>query len=237
MTTAVPAPKVTNYQGNSKVAQENAAAEAEANAERVPAKKIEGVSVVKAKKPLGSRIKDSFGGQDAKSVGSFVVMEVLLPGARDILFDIVKESAHRFLYGDGARRNTNGGSSSIVGSGSRIRTTNYSTMSASPIVGSSRASNNAPSTLSQRDRNLFDFSNLIFPEQDMALEVIERLGDAIDEFGIVTVADFYDFIGQTGNGFTDQKHGWNTQAFQGAEVKRARGGGYFLSLPTPREIG
>jgi hypothetical protein len=236
MSSAAPAPKVTNYQGNSKIAQENAAAEAEATTERVPAKKIEGVSVVKAKKPLGSRIKDSFGGQDAKSVGSFVVMEVLLPGARDILFDIVKESAHRFLYGDGARRNTNSGSSSIVGSGSRIRTTNYSTMSAIPIVGS-RASNNSPSTLSQRDRSLFDFSNLIFPEQDMALEVIERLGDAIDEFGIVTVADFYDFIGQTGNGFTDQKHGWNSQAFQGAEVKRARGGGYYLNLPTPREIG
>jgi hypothetical protein len=236
MSSAAPAPKVTNYQGNSKVAQENAAAIAEGEkAERTPVKKIEGVSVVKAKKPLGSRIKDSFGGQDAKSVGNFVVMEVLLPGARDILFDIVKESAHRFLYGDGARRgNTN--SSSIVGSGSRIRTTNYSTMSASPIVGS-RASNNAPSTLSQRDRSLFDFSNLIFPEQDMALEVIERLGDAIEEFGIVTVADFYDFIGQTGNGFTDQKHGWNAQAFQGAEVKRARGGGYFLNLPTPREIG
>jgi hypothetical protein len=71
----------------------------------------------------------------------------------------------------------------------------------------------------------------------MALEVVERLGDAINEFGIVTVADFYDFIGQTGNGFTDQKHGWNSQAFQGAEVKRARGGGYYLDLPTPREIG
>ncbi len=180
MSSAVPAPKVTNYQGNSKVAQENAAAEAEATAERVPAKKIEGVSVVKAKKPLGSRIKDSFGGQDAKSVGSFVVMEVLLPGARDILFDIVKESAHRFLYGDGARRNSN--SPSIGGGGSRIRTTNYSTMSASPLVGS-RAVNNAPSTLSQQQKAQFDFSNLIFPEQDMALEVIERLGDAIDQFG------------------------------------------------------
>lgn len=235
MSTAVPAPKVTNYQGNSKVAQENAAAEAEAKTERVPAKKIEGVSVVKAKKPLGSRIKDSFGGQDAKSVGNFIVMDVLLPGARDILFDIVKESAQRFLYGDGARRSGGGNSSSIVGSGSRIRTTNYSTMSASPIVGSRATSSPAP--ISQRDRSLFDFSNLIFAEQDMALEVIERLGDAIDEFGIVTVADFYDFIGQTGNGFTDQKHGWNSQAFQGAEVKRARGGGYFLNLPTPREIG
>jgi len=235
MSSAVPAPKVTNYQGNSKVAQENAAAEAEAKTERVPAKKIEGVSVVKAKKPLGSRIKDSFGGQDAKSVGNFVVMEVLLPGARDILFDIVKESAHRFLYGDGARRNTNSGTS-IGGGGSRIRTTNYSTMSASPLVGS-RAVNNAPSTLNQQQKALFDFSNLIFPEQDMALEVIERLGDAIDQFGIVTVADFYDFIGQTGNGFTDQKHGWNSQAFMGAEVRRARGGGYYLNLPAPREIG
>jgi hypothetical protein len=228
---AVPAPKVTNYQGNSKVAQENAAAEAEAETERVPAKKIEGVEVVKAKKPLGRRIRESFGGDDLKTVGKMLLVTVILPSAKDLLMDVVKEGGHRMIYGESSGRV--GSSPSIVGSGSRIRTTNYSTMSQSPLVVPKQQ---GITTLNSHERAMFDFSSLVFPEQNMALEVLERLNDAITEFGIVTVADFYDFIGQTGNGFTDQKHGWNVQAFQGAEVRRVRGG-FILNLPTPREIG
>lgn len=235
MSSAVPGPKVapTNYQGNSKVAQENAAAVAEAvEVERVPAKKIEGVEVVKAKPTLGSRFATTFGGDNLKTVGKSVFMEVLLPGARDMAFDMVKEFAHKALYGDTGRR-TSIGQQVVNGAASRIRTTNYSTMSQSPLVGSQSV---GITTLGAQEKARFDFSNLVFPDKAMAMEVIERMNDAITEFNIVTVADFYDFIGQTGNGFTDQKHGWNSQAFQGAELRSVRGG-FVLNLPTPREIG
>jgi hypothetical protein len=230
MSSAVPAPKVTNYQGNSKVAQENAAVSV-SEPERVPAKKIEGVTVVKTKKPLGSRIKESFGGQDLRTVGKVLAVTVLLPSAKDLMMKLIEEGGHRIIYGDSSR-GVSSSSQTIVGSGSRIRTTNYSAMTASPVVGSR---NNGPA-ISQSQNPGFDFSQFVFPEQDMALEVLEKLTDAIEEFNIVSVADFYDFIGQTGNGFTDQKYGWNIQAFAGAEVKRARGGGFFLNLPTPRAI-
>jgi hypothetical protein len=58
---------------------------------------------------------------------------------------------------------------------------------------------------------------------------------AIDEFGYVTVADLFDAIGETGNGFTDQKRGWDAQTFEQADVKSVRGG-YILDLPAPRQI-
>lgn len=232
MSTAVPAPKAPTNYGNSNAAKANAEAVAEAEkTERKPAKKIEGIKVVETKPTLGSRFAKVFAGENLKTIGKSVFMEILLPGARDIAFDMVKEGAHKALYGNSSTRSI--GQTVVNNAANRIRTTNYSTMSASPIVGTQQIG----MPLSSQDKAKFDFSRLVFQEQSMALEVLERLNDAITEFNIVTVADFYDFIGQTGNGFTDQKHGWNAQAFQGAEVRRAHGGGYVLNLPQPREIG
>lgn len=139
------------------------------------------------------------------------------------------------LYGDSVARRPLGTTigQQIVGStASRIRTTSYNTMSSSPVIQQQQQT-----LLTPQQKARFDFSTLVFADQAMALEVLTKLDDAINEFGVVTVADFYDAINEQGNGFTDQTHGWNRQAFQGAEVQRARGGGFVLALPTPREIG
>lgn len=234
MSTAIPTPPV-NYSGNSNAAKANAEAAQEPKEERKKMPKIEGIEVAKVKPSLGSRFAATFGGQNLKTVGKTVALEILLPGARDIVFDIVKESASRMLYGDSVRRTSAGTiGQQIVGStASRIRTTNYSTMSASPVITQQQQG----ALLTPQQKAKFDFSTLVFADQAMALEVLTKLDDAINEFGIVTVADFYDAINEQGNGFTDQTHGWNRQAFTGAEVQRARGGGFVLNLPTPREIG
>jgi hypothetical protein len=235
MTTEVPEQKAPVNYGNSNAAKANAQAITEAEkTERAPVKKIEGVQVIEKKPTLGSRFAKVFAGENLKTIGKGVVVEILLPGARDIVFDMIKEGTHKALYGNTSTRSTIG-ATVVQNAANRIRTTNYSTMSASPlIVGSQQVGQQA---LTSQEKAKFDFTRLIFPEHAMALEVLERLNDAIIEFNIVTVADFYDFIGQTGNGFTDQKHGWNAQAFAGAEVRRAHGGGYYLFLPQPREIG
>lgn len=232
MSTAVPptAGKV-NYGGNSKVAQENAAA-VEAKEERVPREKIEGVTVVETKPTLGSRFAKAFGGENLKTVGKSVILDVLLPGARDIAFDMIKEGAHRALYPGTTSRGTIG--QTIAGS--VIRGVNYSSISSGskPVIGSQSAV--GVTQLTAQEKAQFDFSRLVFPQEAMALEVLEKLHDAIQEFNVVPVADFYDFIGQTGNGFTDLKYGWNPQTFQGAHVRRVRGG-FILNLPAPKEIG
>lgn len=218
----------TPYQGNSKVAAAKASEAEESKDEVTRIKKIE-VNVVKVKKPLGKRIAESFGGQDLKGVGRFVALEVLLPGARDILFDVVKEGAHRALYGDSSRRQSSG--SSISSGGSRLRPTNYSSISSqSRIVGSS-ARSDQPS-MSSRERQMFDFSGLLIEDLGKAEEILMEMEAAIDEFGLVTVGDFYEAIGESGNGFTDRKFGWDAQAFEGATPKRVRGG-WILDIPTP----
>lgn len=235
MSSEVPAPKVINYQGNSKVDREVASEEA---VEREPSKlkKIEGVNVVKAKPSLGKRIKEGLTGDDAKTVGLYLLTGVFLPKMRDLAFDLIQEGAHRSLYGDGRKASGSTVGNGLVGTGTRIRQTNYGAPSSrSNIVGSVVQAAAAAPAFSQSERSNFDFSSLVFTDLAKAEEVLERLGAAIDEFNVVPVADFYDAIGVTGTGFTDMKFGWDRRNFSGAGISRVRNG-WVLELPAPREI-
>lgn len=221
--TETPTPK-TNYSGTKKAT--------ETLPEKVEARlqKIEGLSVVKTKPGIGKRIKESFGGQDLKSVGLYLVLEVMVPASRDLLFDLIKEGGHRAIYGDTSRRSSSG-TNSILG-GNRIRPTSYSSMSAPSLSGNRRPGD---TNLNPLNRPKFDFDEFVIGNREDAQEVLERMTDAIEEFGVVTVADFYDLMGVSGNGFTDQKMGWDAKGFNGVDVKKVREG-YILELPNPRGI-
>lgn len=228
MSTAVPGPKPSNYKGNSNVEKDIAAEEATPKL-----KKIEGITVVEKKASIGKRIKDNFGGQTLKSVGVHLLIDVILPNTRDLLYDLATEGAHRSIYGDASsRRRTTAPStvSTIVGS-NRARQTSYNTMSR----GTSSAVRSAGDTdIVQRD--MFDFSGLVITSRDKAEEVLESMTDAIEEYQTVSVADLYDQLEITGNGFTDQKHGWNAQTFRNVSVQKVRDG-WILNLPAPVGLG
>lgn len=230
MSSAVPTPPPTPktaYSGNSKVAS-NAPVTEPKEDETPKIKKIAGVNVVKVKKPIGTRIAESFGGDDLKTVGKVLFVTVVLPGAKDLLMDIVEVGGRRLIFGDTARSRSS--SSSIIGGGTRIRQTSYG--AASRNVGSSARE----VAIDDRARRTFDFSNLIVSEDAAkADEIIMEMETAIEEFGVVTVADFFNAIGVSGNGFTDRKFGWDAEAFAGAEPKRVRGG-WVLDIPEPLGI-
>ncbi len=231
MSSAVPTPPPTPktaYQGNSKVAAAKATESEEPKDETPKVKKIEGVTVVKVKKPLGQRIAENFGGQDLKTVGKTLALTVLLPGAKDIMMSLLEEGGRRLIYGDSARRSS--GNGLIGGGGTRIRQTSYGSASRNISSNSVRES-----TLGARELRQFDFSNLVIEDAAKADEIIMEMETAIEEFGVVTVADFFEAIGESGNGFTDRKFGWDAKAFAGAEPKRVRGG-WILDIPEPLGI-
>lgn len=231
MSSEVPKPKVINYQGNSNVDREIKAEESTEN-EPAKIKKIEGLNVSKTKPSFAKRLKAGFTGDDAKTVGMYLLTGVMLPKLRDLAFDLIQEGAHRSLYG-GDRR---GNPTSVSGTGTRIRQTNYGAPSSrSNIVGSVAQAAFAAPSMSRQERSNFDFSGVVFHDLAQAEEVIERLSAAIDEFNVVPVADLYDAIGVTGTGFTDQKLGWDRRNFVNAGVKRVRDG-WILDLPAPREL-
>ena len=54
----------------------------------------------------------------------------------------------------------------------------------------------------------------------------------MDEYRLVTVSDFYDLVGESGE-YTDAKYGW--QNIRNARVVRGRQG-YYIELPKPIPI-
>ena len=60
-----------------------------------------------------------------------------------------------------------------------------------------------------------------------AEDVLSRMDELIDTYGVVSVADLYDLVGISCN-YTDNKYGWTN--LRNAEPVRVRDG-YMLKLP------
>lgn len=228
-----------DYPSNSQTARSSEAEQSQGRAAKVSApagrkakEKIEPVVVgqVSRRKPsLGKRFKKTFVGGDAKGVWGYVVMEVLIPAAKDMMSDAISQGVDRTLFGDSRPRSRRAGGSSPYG---RV---NYN----APY---SRASREAPwhnsrdeqprRSMSRSSRATHDFDDIVLETRGEAEEVIDRLFDLISKYDVATVSDLYELTGITGN-FTDEKWGWTN--LQGADVARVRGG-YLLNLPRPEPL-
>ena len=78
-----------------------------------------------------------------------------------------------------------------------------------------------------RGRYGYDYDDIILDTRKEAEEVLDRMDDLIDNYGVVSVADLYDLVGISGN-YTDNKYGWTN--LRNADVQRVRDG-YLLKLP------
>lgn len=83
------------------------------------------------------------------------------------------------------------------------------------------------STTSSRLRNGYDYDDVIIPSRKDAEEVLLRMDELIDTYGIISVADFYEMVGVTGS-WTDNKYGWTD--IRDATVIKVRDG-WVIKLP------
>lgn len=200
-------------------------AEREASREKKKLESIVTSKVSRRKKPLGSRIKEAFTGNDAQTVWSYVLVDVMVPAAKDLVTDAVTSAVRGMIYGEGASRDRG------LDRGRRgTPRSNYSRYSESPTRRTER--HEEPRNLSHRARATHDFDEIILETRVEAEEVIDAMFRLIEKFEMVTVADLYELIDVTGN-FTDDKWGWVD--IQGAGVKRVRDG-YLLELPKPEPM-
>lgn len=188
-------------------------------------KKVEKVvtgEVVQRKKPLGKRMAETFVGGDAQSVGQYVVMDVLIPAAKDTIADAVSQGIERMLFGEVRSTSRRTGARPSNGHVSYNR---YS-------GGGHPALKREEPKISPRARANHDFDEIILATRPEAEAVIDRLFDLISRYETATVADLYDLLGITGN-YTDDKWGWTD--LRGAGALRIRGG-YLLDLPKPEAL-
>lgn len=197
--------------------------------EKLAPKKVERVvagNVVRRKKPLGKRFTETFVGGDAKGVLHYVVMDVLVPAAKDMAADAVSQGIERMLFGEARSASRRTGIRPGVVPGH----VSYNRYAPSSSRGSIREEQRP--SISRRARSSHDFDEIILATRVEAEEVIDRLFDLISRYETASVADLYELVGITGN-YTDEKWGWVD--IRGAAVARVRNG-YLLDLPKPEPL-
>jgi hypothetical protein len=83
--------------------------------------------------------------------------------------------------------------------------------------------------MSPRGRATHNFQEYVAGSRVEAEAVIDQMFDLLSQFQVVTVADFYDMIGESSH-YTDQKWGWVD--LRGAQVQRVTHG-YLIDVPKP----
>lgn len=219
----------TEFPGNSNVEKQPAK-----KAAAKPPKKVEKVTtgaVVTRKKPLGKKMKEFVVGDDSKSVVSYIWFDVLIPGARDMVFDAFSQGLERKLYGEvrSARRGRAGALGTVFGNATYNAYNRYSASSTS-LRPDPRQQQTMPN---RRGRaQMRDLAEIVLASRVEATEVLDAMIAIIDQYETVSVADLWDLIGVTGEP-TDEKWGWTDLI--GADVIKVHEG-YLLDLPRPGSL-
>lgn len=183
----------------------------EGQSEALTEKKVEKVvrGKVKTKPKSGvSKITDIFISEDASNVKSYIMMDVLVPAVKKAISDIVRDGIDMILYGESRGRRSSTSSSYV----------SYRDYSRSDDRDRFRDS---------RTRSGYNHDDIILESRGEAEEVLTRMDELIDTYGVVSVADLYDLIGKSCE-YTDNKYGWTN--IRNAEPIRVRDG-YMLKLP------
>lgn len=149
--------------------------------------------------------------EDAKSVGTFIVTDVIIPSVINLVEDIFLKGSRYALRGESGR--------------SRSRDSEYvSYRNYSDTRGGSRRDN------VQRVNQRYSFDKVIIDSRGEAEEVLSQMDELVDRYGFATIADLNEALGITGE-YTDNKYGWMGKGcLRNAEVVRTRDG-YMLKMP------
>lgn len=184
----------------------------EQTAEQTKVNKVISGSAKVKKKSGTSKFKEVFISEDANNVKSYILTDVLVPAAKKLISDIVKDGIEMILYGSTSSRKT-------YSDGFRAGYVDYSKLSG-------RRDDRRPSS-TPRLNNGPSYDNIILEHKGDAEVVLSTMDDIIDSYGEVSVAALFDLVGLP-HKYTDNNYGWTSLG--NARVTRVRDG-YLLDLP------
>lgn len=210
------------FPGNSQASRRTPISRPEPQSEEeTRADKIVSGKIVRRKKPLLSRLKETFIGNNTDGVFTYVAFEIVIPAVKDVIVDVITQGVERTLYGESRPASRRAGNRTY---------TSYNNMSRpSP---SSRFNRDEPRSMSRNPRGLHRFDEIILDSRFEGEEVLDALQERLDKYGAASVADLYDFVGVTGD-YTDGKWGWKD--LRSAKVTRVREG-FLIDLPRPEHL-
>lgn len=169
------------------------------------------------------------GPEGIPSVTSYLNKEIIVPAIKDIIANSVSAGVNMMVYGRdqaGERRGGYSNRNSYQAPTYSRPTRNYQS--------SYNAQRQAPIEREPvRRSNMFRSTDYIMNSRQEALEVLDMLRENLDNYGLVTLADFFDLIGVESQ-YVDNNYGW--QDLGNVTIVPVRGG-YALSLPNVDVLG
>ena len=208
------------------------------NPEKDDIKKRDAIVKGKERKPgLFSRANVLFFGDDGlRGVTDHLVRDIFIQSIQTTISDVATNtintisyvattSIKRAIFGesyDDRSRNSND-----YWHGSRRYVDNR--MSSSRGRGYVDYSRQSEKALHHKSENLSNVVRVIeFDSANDANDVLSYMIDSVEQYGLVTVADFYE-LSDVASKFTDHQFGWTN--LDGVRVVPIRGGGFYIAFP------
>lgn len=165
------------------------------------------------KKSKAEKLAGIFAPEDVTNVRSYILTDVIVPGIKNAVADVVSI----MLFGEAGRI---GGRKK---NGSKVSYQRYyeDRRDDRRDYGRPRAAGG------------FEYDDIIFETRGDADLVLDQLDASIATYGLVSVADLYDLAGITCPSYTANKYGWTD--LRNAKSVRTRDG-YILQLPRTVQI-
>lgn len=173
--------------------------------------------VTKKKKGIGSKIGAIlFDDNNVGDVKEYVIFDVIVPAVKNAISNAITGGIDMLLFGE--RRSDSSRSSSSRGY------TSYSSRSTSRRDSSRQG---------YRRSSLFELDDILLPTKIDATSVIDNMFNILDEYGVVSVADYYALVGEPSN---YQMNAWGWENLNNVYTQRTRSGEYKIILPKPVNI-
>ena len=157
------------------------------------------------KRSRGKKLLDLFIEEDKDQVRDYLIFDLLVPAIKDTLVDVIQRTTEMLFYGRVRGSNARKG-----GGGSYVSYNNYS----------------SPKKPISVKRSVYSFDDIVVESRGEAERVLDILRDQIKEYGEATVADFFELVGVSGNGYTDRSYGWTN--LDRAYITKVREGWLFI---------
>lgn len=170
-------------------------------------------SVKVKKKNAFEKAVDQFISEDAKSLKSYVMDDVVIPAAKKLISDIFTNGIDILLYGRNGNRS-------------------YNRIPAQRVSYSSYYNRDSRQPMNQQEK-IYSYDEIVLQNRGEADSVLNEMNNIIKKYNIVKVADLYDLVGLPVRNYTDNNYGWTD--LKSADIQRVKEG-YLLKLPRPMEI-
>jgi len=198
-----------NYKPNSRVSKTD-------NIKKdIKKEKVEKIvkGAVKTKKK--NSLLNMFISDDIVDLKSYVIYDVLVPTVKKAISDIVTNGVDMLLFGETGKHKRSSTSS-------KISYRSYYDREDRDINKHVRAR-----------KNIYTYDDITLETREEAIDVLNRLDELIDVYGIASVADLYDLVGTKGD-YTDCKYGWvDLRSATYVETRK----GYLLKMPRTMPLG